>query len=167
MKLMIEEEKLTTNVEEGFKRVCKNRKLAMYSSEEVQKIVNLKIPCNLASIETGRVDSLAMILSKNNPFTDVINFHLQKFIDNGMMNRLKDSTFKKKSSDLKKHEPVRINSVMSLIFFIQTGIILSIFILIIEKCIFSSKMKKVSMVNRTPIKSFGVNVKRKRQRENY
>ncbi|XP_047349701.1 uncharacterized protein LOC124949128 [Vespa velutina] len=120
MKLMIEEEKLTTNVEEGFKRVCKNRKLAMYSSEEVQKIVNLKIPCNLASIETGRVDSLAMILSKNNPFTDVINFHLQKFIDNGMMNRLKDSTFKKKSSDLKKHEPVRINNVMSLIFFIQT-----------------------------------------------
>ncbi|KAF7398501.1 hypothetical protein HZH66_006398 [Vespula vulgaris] len=124
MKLMIEKKKLTSNIVEGFKKVCDNGKLAIYTSEEVQKITNLKITCNLVAIDTGRVDNLAMILSKNNPFTDVINFHLQKFIDNGMINRLKDTTFKKKLNDVMKHKPVRINNVMSLIFFIQTGIIL-------------------------------------------
>ncbi|XP_047350148.1 uncharacterized protein LOC124949314 [Vespa velutina] len=168
MKLMLEEEKLTPNVVEGFRRVCNNRKLAIYTSEEVQKIAYLKIPCNLASIDTGRVESVAMILSKNNPFTKVINFHLQKFIENGMMNRLKDTAFKKKSGDVKKHEPVCINSVMSLILFIQTGIILSIFILIIEKCIFSSKMKKESMIDRSlSNKSSCVNLKRKRDIKNF
>ncbi|XP_035718459.1 uncharacterized protein LOC118440062 [Vespa mandarinia] len=168
MKLMVEEEKLTPNVTEGFERVCKNRKLAIYTSEEVQKIAYLKIPCNLASIDTGRVESVAMILSKNNPFTKIINFHLQKFIENGMMNRLKDTSFKKKSSDVKKHQPVCINSIMSIILLIQTGIILSIFILIIEKCIFSSKMKKVSMVDCTlSNKSSGINLKRKRDIKNF
>ncbi|XP_046821847.1 uncharacterized protein LOC124425497 isoform X2 [Vespa crabro] len=165
MKLMLEEEKLTPNVMEGFERVCNNRKLAIYTSEEVQKIAYLKIPCNLASIDTGRVESVAMILSKNNPFTKVINFHLQKFIENGMMNRLKDTAFKKKSSDVKKHQPVCINSVMSIILFIQTGIILSIFILIIEKCIFSSKMKKVDRTLSN--KSSEVNLKRKRDIKNF
>nr|KAF7425196.1 hypothetical protein H0235_007634 [Vespula pensylvanica] len=126
MKLMIEKKKLTSNIVDGFKKVCDNRKLAIYTSEEVQKITNLKITCNLVAIDTGRVDNLAMILSKNNPFTDVINFHLQKFIDNGMINRLKDTTFKKKLNDVMKHKPVRINNVMSLIFFIQTGIILKL-----------------------------------------
>ncbi|XP_043669686.1 uncharacterized protein LOC122629889 isoform X1 [Vespula pensylvanica] len=167
MKLMIEKKKLTSNIVDGFKKVCDNRKLAIYTSEEVQKITNLKITCNLVAIDTGRVDNLAMILSKNNPFTDVINFHLQKFIDNGMINRLKDTTFKKKLNDVMKHKPVRINNVMSLIFFIQTGIILSTFILIIEKCIFSSKMKKMSIVDRTPsIKSSEVYVKEKRSIKN-
>ncbi|KAL2712482.1 putative glutamate receptor [Vespula squamosa] len=163
MKLMMDEEKLTSNVLDGFERVCDNGKLALYTSEDVQKIINLKITCNLASIDTGRVDSLAMILSKNNPFTDVINFHLQKFINNGMINRLKDTTFKKKLNDAMEHKPVGISNVMSLIFFIQTGIILSTFILIIEKCIFSSKMKKMLIVDRTPsIKSSGVYVKKKK-----
>ncbi|XP_043669687.1 uncharacterized protein LOC122629889 isoform X2 [Vespula pensylvanica] len=105
MKLMIEKKKLTSNIVDGFKKVCDNRKLAIYTSEEVQKITNLKITCNLVAIDTGRVDNLAMILSKNNPFTDVINFHLQKFIDNGMINRLKDTTFKKKLNDVMKHKP--------------------------------------------------------------
>ncbi|KAF7401103.1 hypothetical protein HZH68_006923 [Vespula germanica] len=114
MKLMIEKKKLTSNIVDGFKKVCDNRKLAIYTSEEVQKITNLKITCNLVAIDTGRVDNLAMILSKNNPFTDVINFHLQKFIDNGMINRLKDTTFKKKLNDVMKHKPICKNPKLAI-----------------------------------------------------
>lgn len=40
----------------------------------MNSIENLKIPCNVARIETGHVNSFAMILSKSNQFTDVINF---------------------------------------------------------------------------------------------
>ncbi|KAI4493411.1 hypothetical protein M0804_001587 [Polistes exclamans] len=155
MKLMIAEEELTSNVLEGFKKICQNRKLALYSSAEVHKTVDLKIPCNVVSIEAGRVDCLSMILTKHNQFTNLINFHVEKFINNGMMNRLKDMSFKKKYNEVIRHKPVRITSVISLIFFVQIGIILSTCILIIEKIVFSHKMKKKTlMMDRILLKKF-------------
>nr|KAF7398294.1 hypothetical protein H0235_016302 [Vespula pensylvanica] len=82
MKLMLEEDKLPRTEIEGFKRICKNRKLAMYAYDEIEKRVSCKILCKLVRIDAGHVSSFALILSKGNPFTDVINFQLQKFIDN-------------------------------------------------------------------------------------
>ncbi|KAF7382270.1 hypothetical protein HZH66_013702 [Vespula vulgaris] len=82
MKLMLKEENLPITEFEAFERVCKNRKLALYTSDKFNSIGNLKIPCNVVPIETGHLNSFAMILSKHNPFTDLINFQLQKFIDN-------------------------------------------------------------------------------------
>ncbi|KAI4482435.1 hypothetical protein M0802_013722 [Mischocyttarus mexicanus] len=142
MKLMLAKEDLTSNILEGFKKICQNRKLALYTSAEVYKTVGLKIPCNVVPIEAGRVDCLSMILTKHNQFTNVINFHLEKFINNGMMNRLKDMSFKKKLNEIVHHKPVRITSVISLLCFIKIGIILGICILIFEKFIFSRKTKK-------------------------
>ncbi|XP_046821639.1 glutamate receptor ionotropic, delta-2-like isoform X2 [Vespa crabro] len=148
MKLMPEEEKLPITVLEGFRSICKNRKQAIYTSDEIKKVLNFKIPCNVVSIETGRIDSLSIILSKHNPFIGIINFHLQKFFNNGIMNRLKDVTFKKNFNDMMQQQPVQIVSIISPIFLILIGIILSIFILIIEKYIFIRKKKKMSMVKR-------------------
>ncbi|KAK2576889.1 hypothetical protein KPH14_005514 [Odynerus spinipes] len=105
MTLMMKENDLPLNLIEGFQRVCKNPKLALYTSDEIKKSISFGIPCKVATIYAGRIDSLAMILSKNNPFTDLINFHLQKFVNNGMMNRLKDETFKKQLHKVVKHHP--------------------------------------------------------------
>ncbi|KAL2712483.1 hypothetical protein V1478_018006 [Vespula squamosa] len=163
MKLMPEKEKLPITILEGFRSICTNRKQAIFSSEEIKKILNLKIPCNVVSIKTGRIDSLSIILSKHNQFTGIINFHLQKFINNGMMNRLKDTTFKKNFNAIKQHQPVQIVNVITLIFFILIGVILSIFILIIEKYIFARKNKKLSMIHIKRISS--TNEKKKRNRK--
>ncbi|XP_043682444.1 glutamate receptor 1-like [Vespula pensylvanica] len=149
MKLMLKEENLPITEFEAFERVCKNQKLAIYTSDEFNKIGNLKIPCNVIRIETGHLNSFAMILSKHNPFSDVINFQLQKFIDNGMLNRLK-YIFKKKSNNLIKYQPVPLISVIPLISFFLIGIFLSTCILIIEKCIFVCKGKNNSMIHRIP-----------------
>jgi len=35
--------------------------------------VEMKIPCRLLSITTGRIDNSAMILSKDNPYVGLIN----------------------------------------------------------------------------------------------
>ncbi|XP_047349712.1 glutamate receptor ionotropic, kainate glr-3-like [Vespa velutina] len=148
MKLMPEEEKLPITVLEGFRSICKNRKQAIYTSDEIKKVLNFKIPCNVVSIETGRIDSLSIILSKHNPFIGIINFHLQKFFNYGIMNRLKDVTFKKNFNDMMQQQPVQIVSIISPIFLILIGIILSIFILIIEKYISVRKKKQMSMVKR-------------------
>ncbi|XP_043669881.1 glutamate receptor ionotropic, delta-2-like isoform X2 [Vespula pensylvanica] len=148
MKLMPEKEKLPINILEGFRSICTNRKQAIYTSVEVKKSLDLKIPCNVVAIKTGRIDSLSIILSKHNPFTGTMNFHLQKFINNGMMNHLKDTTFKKNFNAIMQHQPVPIVNVVTLLFLILIGVIFSVFILIIEKYIFVCKNKKLSMVHR-------------------
>ncbi|XP_046821722.1 glutamate receptor ionotropic, kainate glr-3-like isoform X1 [Vespa crabro] len=161
-KFMLKDEELPINIIEGVKKICENPKLAFYSSDEINKIVNFKMPCDMFPIETGRMDNLAMILSKNNPFRDVINFHLQKFINNGMMNHLKETTSKMKSFGMIKHQPVCIINVISLIFFILIGIILSTCILIMEKFFFAHESKKNLMVERMPLKKLDFYVKRKK-----
>ncbi|XP_043682406.1 glutamate receptor ionotropic, delta-1-like isoform X3 [Vespula pensylvanica] len=167
MKLMLKDEELPISEYEGFKKICKNRKLALYTTDQINNIENLKIPCNVVAIETGYISNFAMILSKYNPFTDVINFQLQKFIDNGMINRLKDTSFQMKSNHMIKHQPVPLISVISLILFFSIGIFSSICILIIEKCIFVRKEKNISMKDRIPsIKSSVLYVKRKKSIRN-
>ncbi|KAF7382232.1 hypothetical protein HZH66_013664 [Vespula vulgaris] len=106
MKLMLEENKLPSTPLEGFTSICKNQKLAIFTFDEVIKSIDPKIPCNVVRVETGHINNIAIILSKHNPFTGVINFQLQKFFENGMVNRLKNSPFNKKSNDMVKHQPV-------------------------------------------------------------
>nr|KAF7398291.1 hypothetical protein H0235_016299 [Vespula pensylvanica] len=105
MKLTLKEEELSITEYEGFKRICKNGKLALYMSDQLSHFENLVMPCNMISIETTHINRFAMILSRHNPFTDLINFQLQKFIDNGMINRLKYRSFKKEFTNVVKHQP--------------------------------------------------------------
>lgn len=92
---------------------------------------------------------------------------LQKFIDYGMINRLKYKSSKKKPSDMIKHQPVPLISVISLLLFFSIGIVLSICILIVEKYIFVRKGKKISLENCVrSIKSSILYIKRKKSIRN-
>ncbi|KAI4485058.1 hypothetical protein M0802_012816 [Mischocyttarus mexicanus] len=125
-KLMIEEEKLSSDSLMAFTTICKNKKIAFYTSEAVKENINFKLPCDIVSLRVGQIDSIGIILTKNNPFTDVINFQLQKFMDNGRLRYLKEKLLKTKYTDNIKHKPVPIASVISLIFFILIGFVLMI-----------------------------------------
>ncbi|XP_043670262.1 uncharacterized protein LOC122630145 [Vespula pensylvanica] len=118
MKLMLDEEELSANILEGFIKICDDPKLALYSSDLLRDSVFLEIPCKIVGVGTGRVDRTAIILSKNNPFTGVINFYLSKFVNCGMNYQVKDLSSGKKFYDRIQHQPIGINSVISLIFFI-------------------------------------------------
>ncbi|KAF7382217.1 hypothetical protein HZH66_013649 [Vespula vulgaris] len=142
MKLIPKDEELPTNEFEGFERVCKNEKLALYMSDQLNYFEN---SCDIVRIETEHINWFAIILSKHNPFTDIINFQLQRFTDNGMINRLKYKLLKKEFTDMIEYKPVRLISVIPLICFFLVGIVLSTCILIIEKCIFIRKRKNKSM----------------------
>ncbi|KAF7382213.1 hypothetical protein HZH66_013645 [Vespula vulgaris] len=74
MKLMLKEEELPRTALEGFSKICKNPKLAIYTFDEMKKCIDDKIPCDVICIETGCMNNVAIILSKHNPFTDIINF---------------------------------------------------------------------------------------------
>lgn len=73
-----------------------------------------------------------------------------------MIDRLTDRTFKEESNDEINHQPVRITSIISLIFFILIGIVLSTCVLIIEKCFFVHKSKKETMLNLISLKTSSV-----------
>ncbi|XP_046828257.1 glutamate receptor 2-like [Vespa crabro] len=85
MKLMLDEEKLPITALEGFERICNNPKLAIYTYDEIKKNIDNKLPCNVIQVGTGSINCLAIILSKHNPFTDIINFQkiILKILRNG------------------------------------------------------------------------------------
>ncbi|KAI4485059.1 hypothetical protein M0802_012817 [Mischocyttarus mexicanus] len=73
-KLIVKEDKLFINAVVGFNTLCKNQKIAFYTSESIKEHSTPLISCEIVSIQVGQIDSAGMILSKNNPYTDVINF---------------------------------------------------------------------------------------------
>ncbi|XP_015175803.1 PREDICTED: uncharacterized protein LOC107066062, partial [Polistes dominula] len=73
MKLMIEKENLPINLIDGFRKICDNHKLTLYSYYDMKRDIYFKMPCNVNYIKTGILENLAFILSKNYPFTGVIN----------------------------------------------------------------------------------------------
>ncbi|XP_011880266.1 PREDICTED: glutamate receptor 1-like [Vollenhovia emeryi] len=143
MKLMKDEQELPVNLIDGFVQVCKQRKVAYMVLSALKRSVEMKIPCKLSSISTERIDNLGMILSKNNPYTGVINYHLQKFLDNGMMMRLRDTRFLPHSAEEKTYMPVRLVNVIPILAILCGGIIISIAALIIEKIHYRSRRRKV------------------------
>nr|XP_050866043.1 glutamate receptor ionotropic, delta-1-like [Vespula vulgaris] len=160
MKLTLREKgELPITEFEGFKKVCKNGKLALYMSDQLHHFENLVLPCKMVIIKTKHINQFTMILSKDSPFTDLINFQLQKFIDNGMINRLKYRSFKIDSTDIVEHQPVRLINVIPLISFFLIGFLLSTCILIIEKCIFIRKKKNKSMSSVISKAAMNVNIR--------
>ncbi|XP_014467502.1 PREDICTED: uncharacterized protein LOC106740710 [Dinoponera quadriceps] len=115
MKMMKEESELPMTLIDGFMQVCQDKRLAYLALNALKKSVQVRIPCKLSSIRTERIDNLGMILSKGNPYTGVINYHLQKFLDNGMMMRLRDTRFLMESAENKDYQPVRLTNVIPIL----------------------------------------------------
>ncbi|KYN19532.1 Glutamate receptor 1, partial [Trachymyrmex cornetzi] len=145
MKLMKDESELPRNLEEGFMQVCSEKNVAFMVLSARKKSVEKEIPCKLSSITTERIDNLAMVLSKNNPYTGVINYHLQKFLDNGMIMRLRE-TYSPQSVENKIYKPVYLFNIVPILAILCGGFIISIMIMIIEKIHYRSRKKFQSRV---------------------
>ncbi|KAG5317954.1 GLR1 protein, partial [Acromyrmex heyeri] len=140
MKLMKDESELPRNLEEGFMQVCNEKNVAFMVLSARKKSVEKEIPCKLSSITTERIDNLAMILSKNNPYTGIINYHLQKFLDNGMIMRLRE-TYSPQLAENKIYKPVYLFNIVPILAILCGGFIISIMIMIIEKIHYRSRKK--------------------------
>ncbi|KAG5331159.1 GLR1 protein, partial [Acromyrmex charruanus] len=145
MKLMKDESELPRNLEEGFMQVCNEKNVAFMVLSARKKSVEKEIPCKLSSITTERIDTLAMILSKNNPYTGIINYHLQKFLDNGMIMRLRE-TYSPQLAENKIYKPVYLFNIVPILAILCGGFIISIMIMIIEKIHYRSRKKFQSRV---------------------
>ncbi|XP_070526523.1 glutamate receptor 3-like isoform X2 [Cardiocondyla obscurior] len=146
MELMKDERELPSDLIDGFVQVCTEKKVAFMVLSALKKSVELKIPCKLSSISTERIDNLGMILTKGSPYTAVINYHLQKFLDNGIMTRLRDTRFLPKAAEEKTYMPVRLVNVVPILSILCGGIIISTTVLVIEKIHYRSKKRKFQSI---------------------
>lgn len=83
--------------------------------------------------------SIATILRIKN---HCVYFSLQKFLDNGMMMRLKDTRFLVESVKNKAYQPVHVVNVVPILSILCMGIILSAVILITENIYYRYKKEK-------------------------
>ncbi|XP_018371881.1 PREDICTED: uncharacterized protein LOC108766848 [Trachymyrmex cornetzi] len=94
--------------------VCNERNVAFMAMSVQKKSIEKEIPCKLSSITTERMTNLAMMLSKDNPYTGVINYYLQKFLDNGMIMRLRE-TYSSQLAEDKIFKPVHLFNVIPIL----------------------------------------------------
>ncbi|XP_072757348.1 glutamate receptor 1-like [Anoplolepis gracilipes] len=133
MRLLKKESELPETIIDGFVQICNEKNVAYMILNSLKKNVEMDIPCKLSSVSTEKIDNLGMILSKGNPYTGVINYHLQKFLDNGMMKRLRDTKILTHSAENTAYTPVRMTNVAPILTILCGGIILSVAILVVEK----------------------------------
>ncbi|XP_020281544.1 glutamate receptor 1-like isoform X2 [Pseudomyrmex gracilis] len=143
MTVMKQESELPMSLIDGFVQLCTEKKVAYFVLNALKKSVEMRIPCKLSSISTEKIDNLGLVLSKDNPYTAVINYHLQKFLDNGMMMRLKDMKYLMQQVENKAYEPVHVISVVPILAILCGGIILSVIVLIIETTYYRYKKTKL------------------------
>ncbi|XP_066598041.1 glutamate receptor ionotropic, delta-2-like isoform X2 [Prorops nasuta] len=151
--LMLPSNSLPTSDLEGFKMVCEGR-LVFYTSEEVRKSIDSwLIPCKISSVDAGRIDSLAIALSKRNQFTGIINFHLQKFLDNGVLIRLLyTKTRRKQTLQTYNYHEVQFPDISPLLAILAGGIFFGATIYIMEKYIYESYWRKSILIDSSIMK---------------
>lgn len=64
---------LPTSVNQAFEQVCE-KKVVFYVSDALKQAMNINMSCDLVSIDTGRIESLAMTLPRGSEFTRLINY---------------------------------------------------------------------------------------------
>ncbi|XP_071566391.1 probable glutamate receptor [Temnothorax nylanderi] len=152
---LLEEKHLPLSTTEGFKQLCERNKLALYTTA-VFKELNI-IPCRVVYIETGRIVNLAIALTKGNPYTGLMNYHLRRFQLNGVISKLKNKYFiRDNPRKVPYYGLVELSDVTPALTMLAGSMVLSLLILIIEKVYYSSKTRsKNNNPSRNPGKPQG------------
>ncbi|XP_053593783.1 glutamate receptor ionotropic, kainate 2 [Microplitis demolitor] len=133
--LMETEELLPPSVYEGFFQVC-IQKAAFYASDAMRMSMNDTFPCEITYIETGRYDSLAMILPLHSPYTGIFNHQIHRFRDKGILNRFVRKYFIKRNPKINAYDAVTIRGVAPILVVFTGGLTFAIILLLIERVIF-------------------------------
>ncbi|XP_011142833.2 glutamate receptor ionotropic, delta-1-like [Harpegnathos saltator] len=126
--------------EDGFKQICEEKKVAFYTTEVLKNAVHEH--CKTVFIETGKSDSIAMILRKESPYTGILNYHIRRFLDNGVMSRLKEEYLSTTNPPKVRLTQVGLRGIAPLLAMVAGGIVLGIFILMLEKAYYVFKSRR-------------------------
>ncbi|XP_071566397.1 glutamate receptor ionotropic, delta-2-like [Temnothorax nylanderi] len=153
---LLEEKLLPLSPTEGFKQLCERNKLAFYAAEVFNRDLNI-IPCSVVYIETGRVGNAALTLTKGNPYTGLMNYHLRRFQLNGAISKLKNRYFiRDNPKEVPSYVLVELSDVTPALTMLAGSMVLALLILIIERVYYSSKTR--SKNNKLPVKKLSYNL---------
>lgn len=116
--------------------------------------MNIYLTCKIIHIESGRTDSLAMAITKGNPYTGLINYNLRRFQLNGVINKLKGKHFLINNRLETDYNVVSLQDVTPTLTIVASNMILALFILIIEKMYHSlniQRLKRNELKNRAKL----------------
>ncbi|XP_018406436.1 PREDICTED: uncharacterized protein LOC108782629 [Cyphomyrmex costatus] len=158
-------EYLPTTLVEGFKKICERMDLAFYTTEVFKEYMSICIQCELVYIHTGRIDNNAITLTKGSPYTRFLNYHLRRFQDNGILNKLQNKYPSKiPMKGIIGNFTVDITDVTPILTIVICSIALSLLVLIIEKMYYS--FKTLPRNNKSVKKfTYNLNVRSKLQKE--
>ncbi|XP_077269823.1 putative glutamate receptor [Temnothorax americanus] len=155
---LLEEKYLPLSTTEGFEKLCERNKLAFYTTEIFKEAINIYIRCRVVYIETGRIDNLAIILTKGNPYTGFMNYHLRKLQLNGVIHKLKNKYHIRRNHPSGVHYGfVELSDVTPTLVMVAASMVLALLILIIEKMYYSFKTR-CSKNNKLSIKKLSYNL---------
>ncbi|XP_012260629.3 glutamate receptor 1-like isoform X2 [Athalia rosae] len=129
---------LPTTLESGFRQVCEE-KTAFFVPAALYDTISDYLPCKLIGIDTKQRTSLAMALSKRNPFNGLINYHIQRFRDNGILSRLKQNYEVEKEPVAKSLSQVTLWGVIPVLAILAGGVVLATIILLTERMFFGRR----------------------------
>ncbi|KAG6803285.1 glutamate receptor 3 isoform X1 [Apis mellifera caucasica] len=130
-KLIKEKHELPLTAQDGFVQVC-NEKVGFYLTKAIMNAMTT-IPCKTVYIKASGIDSLALILTKRSPYTGLVNYFIQRYKDNGVMNKLKRMYFVKKQFYDTGYNSVTLSGIAPILSVLAGGILFSCLILIFEK----------------------------------
>ncbi|THK33005.1 probable glutamate receptor [Diachasma alloeum] len=130
MSLMKPVNSLPQTFVEGFQQVCKDR-VALYTHEFRKRLLSNLIPCEITSINTGKMETVAMIVPRNSPYIEPINHFIQELTFEGIFRKLV------KNSNPQHYEygfqPAHLQGITPLIVVWISGVLIASFIFIFER----------------------------------
>ncbi|XP_034939387.1 glutamate receptor ionotropic, kainate 2-like [Chelonus insularis] len=133
-KIMVPRKSLPKTNNEGFLQLC-YKKVAFYANDALKKSVTINLPCEIGFIETGKIDSIAMILPHNSSYTGLINYQINRFRDNGVLRRLKRRYLHRSLtiSELNINNSLDIQGAAPVFLVIAGGLCTSALVFMLEK----------------------------------
>ncbi|THK33012.1 glutamate receptor 1-like [Diachasma alloeum] len=131
MSLMKPSHSLPQTILGGLQQVC-TRKVAFYTNEALKRTLNKNLPCDIVSIKTGKIETLGMIMSRHSEYMGIVNYHIQRFKDNGMLMRLQHKYIQQEDTSEGALLPVGLGGIAPILFVLIIGFFVAFCIFLVE-----------------------------------
>ncbi|PSN33461.1 Ionotropic receptor 146 [Blattella germanica] len=125
---------LPASVSEGLLRLCKQPKYAFMASLDIAMALVNDFPCNVIPVTGASIpDTLAIAISKNSPYTQLINYNLEKMQKSGILARLRINAWPARISKSKPlWSEVGLETMQPVLCIVIVGILAAFWCLSIE-----------------------------------
>ncbi|XP_011175399.2 uncharacterized protein LOC105207561 [Solenopsis invicta] len=139
--LLIKETDLPNNYLDGLERICREKKYAFMTLDEMAILLKPNINCKLETLDVIMQTSVAMGVQSNNPYLGIINRNILLLRDSGILQRLMQTQWLRdlnKINEKSEWKSVEIGDIVPLLCLIIITLFISLLIFVMEQVIFKT-----------------------------